>query len=118
MQSGHNLWNYAIKYKKGKTNIVADVLSRRHTLFSKLIAQILGFDNIPKLYEYDQDFASTFGSSKHRAQGGFYISKGYLFREGKICIPQGTYRKFLVKESHEGGLMSHFGVDKTFDLLK
>jgi len=30
----------------------------------------------------------------------------------------GTHRKLLVKESHEGGLMGHFGVDKTLDLLK
>jgi len=32
---------YVIKYKKGNTNIVADALSRRHALFSKLGAQFL-----------------------------------------------------------------------------
>ena len=31
---------YVIKYKKGKSNVVVDALSRRHTLFSKLGAQI------------------------------------------------------------------------------
>ena len=46
------------------------------------------------------------------------MTEGYLFKEGKLCIPQGTHRKLLVKESHEGGLMGHFGVDKTLDLLK
>jgi len=46
------------------------------------------------------------------------VTEGYLFKEGKLCIPQGTHRKLLVKESHEGGLMGHFGVDKTLDLLK
>jgi len=40
---------YVIKYKKGSTNIVVDALSRRHTLFSKLGAQILGFDHIREL---------------------------------------------------------------------
>jgi len=40
---------YVIKYKKGKSNVVADALSRRHTLFSKLGAQILGFDHIPEM---------------------------------------------------------------------
>ena len=44
---------YVIKYKKGSTNIVADALSRRHVLFSKLGAQILGFDNIKELYQED-----------------------------------------------------------------
>ena len=64
---------YVIKYKNDSTNIVAYALSRRHALFSKLGAQILGFGNIPELYENDQDFASTFASCKHRAQRGFYV---------------------------------------------
>ena len=64
---------YVIKYKKGSTNIVADALSQRHSLYFKLGSQILGLENIPELYENHQDFASTFASCKHRAQGGFYI---------------------------------------------
>jgi len=51
---------YVIKYKKGSTNIVTNALSRRHMLFSKLGAQILGFDNIRELYKEDYDFASIF----------------------------------------------------------
>ncbi|XP_068475117.1 uncharacterized protein [Phaseolus vulgaris] len=98
-------FRYVIKYKKGNTNNVADALSRRHALFSKLGAQILGFENIPELYKEDQDFAPTFAKCQHRAQGGFYVYEGYLFIEGKLCIPQGTHRKLLVKELHEGGLM-------------
>ena len=46
------------------------------------------------------------------------MSEGYLFKEEKLCIPQGTHRKLLVKESHKGGLMGYFGVDKTLKLLK
>jgi len=34
----------------------------------------------------------------------------YLFKEGKLCIPLGSYRKLLVKETHDGGLTKHFGV--------
>ena len=45
-----------IKYKKGKTNVVVDALSRRHTLFCSLGAQILGFDNIRNLYDLDEHF--------------------------------------------------------------
>ena len=51
---------YVIKYKKGNTNIMADALSMRHALFSKLGAQILGFENIPELYKEDQDFCTHF----------------------------------------------------------
>ena len=58
---------YVIKYKKGNTNIMVDALSRRHALFLKLGAQILGFDNIPKLCKEDQDFAPTCAKYQHRA---------------------------------------------------
>ena len=51
---------YVIKYKKGKTNIVANALSRRHTLFVKLSAQILGFDNIVELYSQDVEFFTIY----------------------------------------------------------
>jgi len=88
---------YVIKYKKCSTNIVVDALSRRHVFFSKLGAQILGFDKIRELYKEDQDFASLFAKCEHRAQEGFYVFEGYLFKEGKLCIPQGTYIKLLVK---------------------
>ena len=91
---------FVIKYKKSSTNIVVDALSRRHVLFSKLGAQVLGFDNIKELHNEDQDFHSLFAKCEHRAQKGFYVSKGYLFKEGKLCIPQATHRKLLVKESH------------------
>ena len=113
MQSG---WDFLSKFHMlSNTNTVVDALSRKHALFFKLGAQILGFDNIPKLY---QDFIPTFAKYQHRAHGGFYVYEGYLFKEEKLCIPQITHRKLLVNESHEGGFISHFGVDKTLELLK
>ena len=77
---------YVIKYKKGSTNIVVDALSKRHVLFSKHGARILGFDNIKELYQEDQDFAFIFAKCERRAQEGYYVSEGYLFKEGKLCI--------------------------------
>ncbi|XP_019059496.1 PREDICTED: uncharacterized protein LOC109117167 [Tarenaya hassleriana] len=35
---------YVIKYKKGKDNVVADALSRRHTLISVMETQMFGFE--------------------------------------------------------------------------
>jgi len=51
-------FQYVIKYKKGKSNIVADALSRKQMLISTLGAQILGFDNIIELYSQDPEFSS------------------------------------------------------------
>ena len=37
---------YVIKHKQGKSNVVADALSRGHTLLNVLEIQFLGFDHI------------------------------------------------------------------------
>ena len=80
--------------------MVPDALSRRHTLFCSLGAQILRFDNIRDLYALDEHFSPIYESCRKKAQDGFYLAEGYLFKEGKLCIPQGSIRKLLVKESH------------------
>ena len=69
-------------------------------------------------WRQDEYFSPIYASCGLKAQDGFYIAKGYLFKEGGLCIPQGSIRKLLVKESHEGGLMGHFGIDKTLVFLK
>jgi len=79
---------------------VADALSRKQLLISTLRAQILGFDNIIELFLQDPEFSSIYTRSQHKPQGGYYVNQGYLFREGKLCIPHGSHRKLLVKESH------------------
>lgn len=39
------------------------------------------------------------------------------FYSERLCIPCGPIRCLLVKEAHAGGLMGHFGVAKTLDIL-
>jgi len=78
---------YVIKYKKGMSNVMADGLSRRHNLFSKLGAQVLGFDHISELYEQDSDLSSIFVSFQKTAHGVLYVSQGYLFKEVNFFVP-------------------------------
>uniref|UniRef100_A0A2N9H1I7 RNA-directed DNA polymerase n=1 Tax=Fagus sylvatica TaxID=28930 RepID=A0A2N9H1I7_FAGSY len=108
---------YVIKYKQGKENIVADALSRRYALMSTLNAKLLGFEYVKELYVNDDDFASVFAACEKAAFGKFYRLDGYLFRENRLCVPNSSMRELLVREAHGGGLMGHFGVRKTLDVL-
>ena len=40
-----------------------------------------------------------------------------MFRANKLCIPASSVRLLLLQEAHGGGLMGHFGVKKTEDVL-
>ena len=51
---------FVIKYKSGKSNIVADALSRRYSLLTTLDAKLLGFELLKDMYVSDTDFGDTF----------------------------------------------------------
>uniref|UniRef100_A0A2N9FHY6 Reverse transcriptase n=1 Tax=Fagus sylvatica TaxID=28930 RepID=A0A2N9FHY6_FAGSY len=93
---------YVIRYKQGKENIVAERF-------------------IPEdMYAYDADFSDVYKACDKAAFGKFYKHDGYLFKESKLCVlcvPSCSMRELLVREAHGGGLMGHFGVKKTLDIL-
>ena len=53
-----------------------------------------------------------------RTVEGFYRFEGFLVKGDRLCIPKGSIRDVLVQEAHAGGLMGHFGVGKTLEILK
>ena len=107
-----------MNYKKGKDNIVADALSRKMILLAKLEINVLGLDEIKDLYASDPTFGSIFAKcSCDKGFDDFYLHKGFLFKANKLCIPESSLRLLLLKESHGGGLMGHFGRDKTYAML-
>lgn len=108
---------YVIKYKQGKENVVADALSRRHTLLTVLDIKIFGFAYIKELYATDPDFSSVYAACEQTAFNKFYRHDGFLFKENRLCVPTCSLRELLVREAHCGGLMGHFGVPKTYDVL-
>ncbi|XP_028246720.1 uncharacterized protein LOC114424051 [Glycine soja] len=88
-------------YDKELNALVRTLQTWEHYVVSKEFV-IHGFDNIRELYVSNEYFSPIYAIYGHKAQDGFYIAKGYLFKEGRLCIPQGSIRKLLVKESHEG----------------
>ncbi|XP_071939171.1 uncharacterized protein [Coffea arabica] len=111
-------FTFVIKYKTGKTNVVADALSRRHTLITTLDAKLLGFEFLKELYATDSDFGEIFSSLPRHSREHYFISKGFLYYKDKLCVPKSSMRTLLVIESHGGGLMGHFGIAKTLMILQ
>ena len=108
---------YVIKYKKGQENIVFDALSRRYALLTSLDAKLIGFEYVKELYEHDSAFAQIFAACEKGTFKNFHRVDGYLFKENKLCVPQSSMQELLMREAHGGGLMGHFWVKRTLDIL-
>ncbi|XP_072077993.1 uncharacterized protein [Arachis hypogaea] len=111
------LFPYVIAYKQGKENMVADALSRRYSLITTLTSKLLGFECMKELYATDSDFASIYAAFKYGVHNKFYKHHGFLIRSNRICVPTCSIRELLILQSHSGGLLGHFGVYKTLDVL-
>ena len=108
---------YVIRYKQGKESVVADALSLRYVLLTSLCAKMLGFEYVKDMYGNDVDFANVYMACDKTTFEKFYKHDGYLFRGNKLCVPNCSMLELLVREAHGRGLMGHFGVRKTLDIL-
>ncbi|XP_049405104.1 uncharacterized protein LOC125868519 [Solanum stenotomum] len=110
---------YVINYKQGKENVVADALSRRFVLVNTLVSRMMGFESLKGFYSMDSDFKDTFDNlCQGKRVDRYQLVDGFLFKDGRACVPMSSWRELFVKEAHSGGLMGHFGVPKTLDILK
>jgi hypothetical protein len=117
-------FTFAIKHIVGNANKVVDVLSRRCLILHEFQVKTLGFEHLKDMYCYDTDFRGAYEACinhvlRHRSQWTKYmIQEGLLFSGNQLCIPKCSMRDNLLKEKHSGGLVGHFGHDKTFSQLR
>ncbi|XP_048229055.1 uncharacterized protein LOC125369826 [Ricinus communis] len=94
----------SLKYLKGQNK-----LNRSHAKWS--------FEQLKDLYHDDSNFGQVYKACEQGAFNKYYRHDGFLFFKKRLCIPSCPMRDLLVKEVHEGGLMGHFGIQKTLDVL-
>lgn len=105
---------FSSRYREGKSNVLADALSRRSYLLVVVDAQVLRFEHLRELYKEDTDFREKLA----HPGGLFVVHEGFLFKGNKLCVPKCGVRGLLVREVHNGGVVGYFGVQKTLDTLQ
>jgi len=80
---------YVIKHKQGKSNVVVDAFSRRHTLLNVLDTQYFGFDHIKEIYKDDLDFSLIFKSAKRVATKTFSYMIVFSLKGKYFVCPKG-----------------------------
>lgn len=112
-------YNFILKCKSGKQNRVVDALSKRVLLLTTMENEVVSFEWIKNLYEFDVDFENIVQQCKSIVEGEshivsieYFFYNVYLFKGNQLCIPVGSIRENILRELHSGGLTSHFRVAK------
>jgi hypothetical protein len=125
-QARHYKWmgflqqfHLVIKYKKGTSNMVADMLSRPPIVtFIVLKDTYLSHDIYVEQYAINEDFKEVYEKLTLGAQVENYCLQGkLLYHLGKLCIPT-SERVHVIQESHTSLVFGHFGVGKTMAHLQ
>lgn len=107
-------FTFMIRHQSGKTNKVADALSRRHTLLATFHASVPGVATFADAYESEPFFGRIWSDVASRVQTDFVLHDGFLFCDNKLCVPEGSWRLRIIQELHNEG---HIGRDRTLKLV-
>jgi len=112
-------YTFTLQHKSGKSNQVADALSRRTTFLTAMSAEVTDFASMKEQYEADEDFRRAWSYAKSPVTDSgdlfdeYFLQDRYLFKGKQLCIPDSPMRENIIKELHSGELGGHFGRDKT-----
>jgi hypothetical protein len=87
-------------------------------MLSQLDYEIFGLETIKELYATDLDFKDAYKNCREgRTWQKFVIHDGLLYRTSKLCVSASFVHLMLLQEAHGDGLMGHFGIKKTEDVM-
>jgi hypothetical protein len=109
-------FHLVIKYKKGISNKVVDMLSRPPIVSSIVLKNTsLSHDSYVEQYSINEDFKELYAKLTLGAQVENYCLQGkLLYHLGKLCIPT-SERVHVIREAHTSLVSGNFGVGKTMD---
>lgn len=107
-------FTFSIRHQSGKTNRVADALSRRHTLVTAMHTRVLGFASFANMYPTDPFFGRIFCEAECGSTGDYTIHEGFLFKGICLCVPECSLGLQIICELHNEG---HVGRDQTLQLV-
>jgi hypothetical protein len=120
-QSRHYKWmgflqqfHLVIKYKKGTSNKVDDMISTPPIDASIILKnKPLSHDSYVEQYAIDEDFKEVHEKLTHGAQiENYYLQGKLLYHLGKLWIPS-SERVHVTREAHNSLVSGNFGVGKT-----
>jgi hypothetical protein len=117
-------FNYTVEYKQGRTNKVADALSRAtHSNSVMAISSVVPQWMAQVIKSYEQDIKCsdliTKLSIDPRAILNFSLSQGLLIYNGKLVIgDNGELKQHLLQSLHSSALGGHSGERATYQRIK
>ncbi|CAL8152321.1 unnamed protein product [Prunus armeniaca] len=98
-------FNIVIKYKKGATNKLADMLSRPPILVSSALLVAMQIQPIipskyAKWYDTYVDFNSAYVELQQGKTSEFQLKDGLMYKGTQLCIPEDKDRLQLIREAH------------------